>query len=172
MGFHYISQVSTNSERKKLMETDYLSRYWRTQVCLNDGWSIWWCWGAALNAFDAVANHEKVRMVMNHDADANAQDKGTDAAAREVEAERSKILGHQRFNVRWEYLLSQLSTKINYIDIEERSQERILSWTRCCRCRWERWERRWNAKSFNKHDLDQDIHIYDRTTQLYWLYWL
>ena len=30
---------------------------------------------------------KKVRMVMNHDADANAQDKGTDAAAREVEAE-------------------------------------------------------------------------------------
>ena len=43
---------------------------------------------------------KKVRMVMNHDADANTQDKGTDAAAREVEAERSKILGHQRFNVR------------------------------------------------------------------------
>ena len=97
---------------------------------------------------------------MNHDADANAQDKGTDAAAREVEAERSKILGHQRFNVRWECLLSQLSTKINYIDIEERSQERILSWTRCCRCRWERWERRWNAKCFNKHHSDQDIHIW------------
>ena len=53
-----------------------------------------------LNAFDAVENHEKVRMVMNHDVDANTQDKGTDAAAREVEAERSKILGHQRFNVR------------------------------------------------------------------------
>ena len=85
---------------------------------------------------------KKVRMVMNHDADANAQDKGTDAAAREVEAERSKILGHQRFNVRWEYLFSQLSTKMNYFDIEERFQERILSWTRCCRCRWERWERR------------------------------
>ena len=44
---------------------------------------------------------------------------------------------------------SQLSTKINYIEIEERFQERILSWTRCCRCRWERWERRWNAKTFN-----------------------
>ena len=123
IGFHYISQVSTNSERKKLMETDYLSRYWRTQVCLNDGWSIWWCWGAALNAFDAFENHEESED--GHDADANAQDKGTDAAAREVEAERSKILGHQRFNVRWECLLSQFvcKDKLHWREISGKNPE-------------------------------------------------